>query len=141
MNRYEILLDSDNKITIETENTFSSDTLRQILQSIHAGISGEPEISIDDWKALSESAWSNFIYVSDNTFQNAGVKLLEKLSKDDESSKRGYFVSCFTEEVNLTELDALFEQVTKVTDINEIIWASSVPKSGKNSFISLMLLK
>ena len=140
MNNYEISVGMNNKISILSEKFFSTATLSQITQTINSSVNGEPKNSIDEWFQLDGCRWKDFIYVSGKSFQEVKYKLLEKLSKSNTSSKRGYFVSCLFDGIEMCELDAIFKFLTEKADVDEIVWANSVPENDEQPFISLVLL-
>ncbi len=140
MNNYDISVGANSKISILSEQSFSATKLSQITQTINSSINGDPEISIDEWLKLDGCVWKDFIFVSEDFFQKAAHKMLEKLSKSNFPSKRGYLMSCYPNEVSMFEFDDLFKKITEQTGVNEILWANSVPVKGEQPFIFFVLL-
>lgn len=140
MNNNDIFVGSNNKITIQCEQSFSETKLSQITQSINSSINGEPEILIDEWLKLNGSVWKDFIFTNEDSFQKAEHKLLEELSKANTTAKRGYLVGSLFNEIEFLEVDAFLKQITEKTRVNEILWANSASENDERSFISLVLV-
>ena len=140
MNNYDILVGTNSKISILSEQSFSETKLSQITQTINTSVNGTPEISIDEWKKLDGSVWNNFIFVNEDSFQKAAHKLLKELSKSNSTAKKGYLIGNLFNEIEFLEVEAFLKQITEETRVNEILWANSASDNDKRPFISLVLL-